>query len=431
MRTDTSAALFARAQQLLPGGVNSPVRAFRAVGGTPRFLVRGEGARIIDADGNSYIDYLGSWGPLILGHAPPAVVEAISAAAHEGTSFGAPHPREVELAELVVEAVPSVEMVRFVNSGTEATMSAIRLARAYTGRDMLLKFDGCYHGHADGLLVKAGSGPLTFGSPDSPGVPAGMAQHTLSVRYNDLAAVEAAFAAHPDRIAAVIVEPIAGNMGLVPPAAGFLAGLRTLTQRYGALLIFDEVITGFRVAYGGAQALYGVYPDLTCLGKVLGGGLPVGAYGGRREIMAQVAPAGPVYQAGTLAGNPLAMAAGCATLRRLREGDAYRRLEALAQPLATGLVEAAAAVGLPVQVARVGSLLTVFFTDSPVTDYESARRADTARYARFFHAMLTRGVYLPPSQFEVWCVSLAHTEADIEATLAAARAAFTEVAATP
>ncbi|HWP29188.1 MAG TPA: glutamate-1-semialdehyde 2,1-aminomutase [Chloroflexota bacterium] len=429
MRTDSSAALFARAQQLLPGGVNSPVRAFRAVGGTPRFLVRGEGARVIDADGNTYIDYLGSWGPLILGHAPPAVVEAVSAAAREGTSFGAPHPREVELAELVVEAVPSVEMVRFVNSGTEATMSAIRLARAYTGRDMIVKFDGCYHGHADGLLVKAGSGPLSFGSPDSPGVPAGMAQHTLSVRYNDLAAVEAAFAAHPDRIAAVIVEPIAGNMGLVPPRAGFLAGLRALTQRYGALLIFDEVITGFRVAYGGAQALYGVYPDLTCLGKVLGGGLPVGAYGGRREIMAQVAPAGPVYQAGTLAGNPLAMAAGCATLRLLRAGDAYRRLEALAQPLATGLAEAAAAAGLPVQVARVGSLLTVFFTDSPVTDYESARRADTARYARFFHAMLARGVYLPPSQFEVWCVSLAHTEADIAATLAAARAAFAEVAA--
>jgi len=427
MQTRVSESLFQRAQQLLPGGVDSPVRAFRAVGGTPRFLVRGEGARIVDADGNVYIDYLGSWGPLIHGHAPPAVVEAITAAARDGTSFGAPTPREVELAELVTAAVPSVEMVRFVNSGTEATMSALRLARAATGRDTILKFDGCYHGHADGLLVKAGSGPLSLGAPDSPGVPAAMARHTLSVPYNDLAAVEAAFAAQPEAIAAVIVEPIAGNMGCVPPAEGFLAGLRALTERYGALLIFDEVITGFRVAYGGAQALYGVLPDLTCLGKVLGGGLPVGAYGGRRAVLEQMAPAGPVYQAGTLSGNPLAMAAGCAALRLLYGGDAYARLEALGARLATGLAEEAAAAGIPARVSRVGSMLTLFFTDQPVTDYESARTADTARYARFFHAMLTRGVYLPPSQFELWFVSLAHTEADVEATLAAARAAFAEL----
>jgi glutamate-1-semialdehyde 2,1-aminomutase len=428
MRTMISEELFARAQRLLPGGVDSPVRAFRAVGGTPRFLVRGEGARVLDADGNSYIDYLGSWGPLIHGHAPPAVVEAIVAAARDGTSFGAPTPREVELAELVTGAFPSVEMVRFVNSGTEATMSALRLARAFTGRDTILKFDGCYHGHADGLLVKAGSGPLSLGAPDSPGVPADMARHTLSVRYNDLAAVEAAFAAQPEAIAAVIVEPIAGNMGLVPPADGFLAGLREVTRRHGALLVFDEVITGFRVAFGGAQERYGVQPDLTCLGKVLGGGLPVGAYGGRREIMERMAPAGPVYQAGTLSGNPLAMAAGCAALRLLYGGDAYARLEALAAPLAEGLEAAAAAAGVPARVARVGSMLTLFFTDAPVVDYDTARTADTGRYARFFHGMLERGVYLPPSQFEVCFVSLAHTEADVEATVQAARAALAESA---
>ena len=426
MQTRVSEELFERAQRLLPGGVDSPVRAFRAVGGTPRFLVRGEGARVVDADGNVYIDYLGSWGPLIHGHAPPAVVEAITAAARDGTSFGAPTPGEVELAELVTGAVPSVEMVRFVNSGTEATMSALRLARAVTGRDTVLKFDGCYHGHADGLLVKAGSGPLSLGAPDSPGVPAAMARHTLSVPYNDLAAVEAAFAAQPEAIAAVIIEPIAGNMGCVPPAEGFLAGLRAITERYGALLIFDEVITGFRVAYGGAQALYGVAPDLTCLGKVLGGGLPVGAYGGSRALMEQMAPAGPVYQAGTLSGNPIAMAAGCAALRLLY-GDAYARLDALTAPLVAGLVDAATEAGVPAQVSRVGSMLTLFFTDQPVWDYECARTADTARYARFFHAMLARGIYLPPSQFELWFVSLAHTQADVEATIAAARAAFAEL----
>ena len=428
MRTMISEELFARAQRLLPGGVDSPVRAFRAVGGTPRFLVRGEGARVQDADGNVYIDYLGSWGPLIHGHAPPGVVEAIVAAARDGTSFGAPTPREVELAELVTGALPSVEMVRFVSSGTEATMSALRLARAATGRDTILKFDGCYHGHADGLLVKAGSGPLSLGAPDSPGVPADMARHTLSVPYNDLAAVEAAFAAQPEAIAAVIVEPIAGNMGCVPPAEGFLAGLRAVTERYGALLIFDEVITGFRVAYGGAQGLYGVRPDLTCLGKVLGGGLPVGAYGGRRDLMERMAPAGPVYQAGTLSGNPLAMAAGCAALRLLYGGEAYPRLEALAALLADGLRAAAAEAGVPVQLARVGSMLTVFFTATPVTDYETARTADTARYAAFFQHMLERGIYLPPSQFELWFVSLAHSEADVEATVESARASFAALA---
>ncbi len=428
MRTEVSAALYARACQLLPGGVDSPVRAFRAVGGTPRFLVRGDGARVVDADGNVYVDYLASWGPLIHGHAHPAIVEAVVAAARAGTSFGAPTPREVELAELVTGAVPSVEVVRFVNSGTEAAMSAVRLARAATGRNTLVKFDGCYHGHADGLLVKAGSGPLSLGAPDSPGVPADVARHTLSLPYNDLGAVEAAFAARPAAIAGVVVEPIAGNMGLVAPAPGFLAGLRGLTERYGALLIFDEVITGFRVAYGGAQALYGVLPDLTCLGKVLGGGLPVGAYGGGRALMEQMAPSGPVYQAGTLAGNPLAMAAGCAALRLLYGGEAYARLEALAARLATGLADAAGQAGVPARVGRVGSMLTLFFANRPVTDYETARTADTARYARFFHRMLARGIYLPPSQFEVWFVSLAHTEADVDATVAAARAALAEVA---
>jgi glutamate-1-semialdehyde 2,1-aminomutase len=392
-------------------------------------MVHGEGARVVDADENVYIDFLGTWGPLILGHAHPDVTAAISRAARDGTSFGAPTPREVELAELVTEAVPSIEMVRFVNSGTEATMSAVRLARAATGRDTILKFDGAYHGHADGLLVRAGSGPLTLGAPDSPGVPVAATQQTLSVPYNDLAAVEAALSAHSNGIAAVIVEPIAGNMGLVAPGPGFLEGLRELTRRYQALLIFDEVITGFRVAYGGAQALYGVEPDLTCLGKVLGGGLPIGAYGGKRALMEQMAPSGPVYQAGTLSGNPLATAAGCATLRLLRNRAVYSRLEVLGAALAAGLREAAAAAEVPVQIARVGSMLTVFFTEHEVTDYATARTADTAAYARFFHAMLDRGVYLPPSQFEVWFVSLAHTEGDVDAAIFTAGAAFATLAA--
>ncbi|HEY8477215.1 MAG TPA: glutamate-1-semialdehyde 2,1-aminomutase [Chloroflexota bacterium] len=424
MRTERSEALFEEAKRLIPGGVNSPVRAFRGVGGTPRFIARGAGSRVWDVDGNSYIDYVASWGPLILGHAHPSVVEAVQGAAKEGTSFGAPTEREVELARLVVEAIPSVEMVRFVNSGTEATMSALRLARAFTGREKIVKFDGGYHGHADGLLANMGSGGLTLGVPASPGVPAATAAGTLSARYNDLASVEALFAANGDDIAAVIVEPVAGNMGVVPPRPGFLEGLRAITRRHGALLIFDEVITGFRVAYGGAQSLYGVQPDLTCLGKIVGGGLPVGAYGGRREIMERVSPTGPVYQAGTLSGNPIAMAAGIATLRALQQPGVYDDLERKAARLHQGLKEAAAEAGVPATVNRVGSMLTAFFVDVDVEDYESAKRADTARYAAFFHAMLAEGVYLAPSQFEAAFVSTAHTDEDIERTVLAARKAL-------
>jgi len=424
MRTERSEALFEEAKRLIPGGVNSPVRAFRGVGGTPRFIARGAGSRVWDVDGNSYIDYVASWGPLILGHAHPSVVEAVQGAVKEGTSFGAPTEREVELARLVVEAIPSVEMVRFVNSGTEATMSALRLARAFTGREKIVKFDGGYHGHADGLLANMGSGGLTLGVPASPGVPAATAAGTLSARYNDLASVEALFAANGDDIAAVIVEPVAGNMGVVPPRPGFLEGLRAITRRHGALLIFDEVITGFRVAYGGAQTLYGVQPDLTCLGKIVGGGLPVGAYGGRREIMERVSPTGPVYQAGTLSGNPIAMAAGIATLRALQQPGVYDDLERKAARLQQGLKEAAAEAGVPATVNRVGSMLTAFFVDVDVEDYESAKRADTARYAAFFHAMLAEGVYLAPSQFEAAFVSTAHTDEDIERTVLAARKAL-------
>jgi glutamate-1-semialdehyde 2,1-aminomutase len=421
---DRSAALFEAAQALLPGGVNSPVRAFRAVGGTPRFIARGKGASVWDADGNRYIDYLGSWGPLIAGHAHPGVVAAITEAAERGTSYGAPTEAEVELARLVSTAFPSIDLVRFVSSGTEAAMSALRVARAFTRRDIVLKFDGGYHGHADGLLVQAGSGPLTLGMPDSPGVPGSAAASTLSLPYNDVQAVHAAFEAHPEQIAAVIVEPVAGNMGVVPPQPGFLQHLRELTRQYGALLIFDEVITGFRVALGGAQALYNLAPDLTCLGKILGGGLPVGAYGGRREIMELVAPLGPVYQAGTLSGNPVAMAAGIATLRLLAESGVYEHLEALAARLTDGLASAARAAGVPYTANRVGSMFTGFFCDGPVTDYASAKRADTRRYAAFFHAMLDRGVYLAPSQFEAGFISLAHTADHVEATLQAASAAF-------
>lgn len=409
--------------------MNSPVRAFRAVGGQPRFIRRGFGARVEDVDGNVYIDYVCSWGPLILGHAHPAVVAAVKAAAESGTSFGAPTEAEVELARLVCRLFPSVELVRFVNSGTEATMSAIRVARAYTGRPKILKFDGCYHGHADSLLVKAGSGVLTFNAPDSAGVTAAAAGETLSAPYNDLATVERIFEAQGQEIAAVIVEPVAGNMGVVPPKPGFLEGLRRLTAEAGALLIFDEVITGFRLAPGGAQELYGITPDLTCLGKILGGGLPVGAYGGRRDIMSLVAPLGPVYQAGTLSGNPLAMAAGLATLRALLEPGSYERLETVSHRLAAGFAEAAREAGIPVRVNRVGSMLTVFFTGDEVTDYEGARRADTAQFARFFHGMLERGVLLPPSQFEALFVSLAHTEAEVEFTVEAARQVFAEIAA--
>src|SRR5919199_3824193 len=426
--TDRSAALFAEAQRYLPGGVDSPVRAFRAVGGTPRFVERAAGARVWDADGNEYLDYVGSWGPLIAGHAHPEVVAAIRDAAGRGTSYGAPTAGEIELAKLVVEAFPSIELVRFVSSGTEAVMSALRVARAATGRERVIKFDGCYHGHSDALLVQAGSGPLTLGQADSAGVPAAFAAATLSLPYNDLAAVREAFARHPGEIAAVIVEPVAGNMGVVPPAPGFLEGLREITREAGVLLVFDEVITGFRVAYGGAQERYGVAADLTCLGKIIGGGLPVGAYGGRSDLMELVAPLGPVYQAGTLSGNPLAMAAGIATLRLPHQPGVYAELEEQAATLGDGLAEAARAAGVPAYSTRVASMLTTFFTDGPVTDYATAKRSDTARFARFHAAMLARGVYLAPSQFEATFVSTAHTAADIRATIEAAREALRDAA---
>lgn len=415
-----SRSLFEAAQRVIPGGVNSPVRAFRAVGGSPFFVQRAAGSRIWDVDGRSYIDLLGSWGPLILGHAPPEVVEAITEAARGGTSYGAPTPREVEMAELLARAVPSIEMVRLVSSGTEAVMSAIRLARGFTGLEAIVKFDGCYHGHADSLLVKAGSGGATFSLPDSQGVPASLASLTITLPFNDIESVDAAFRRRGREIAAVVVEPVGGNMGVVPPAPGFLEGLRRLTTENGALLIFDEVITGFRVAYGGAQALYGVTSDLTCLGKIIGGGLPVGAYGGRRDLMERVAPLGPVYQAGTLSGNPLAVAAGLATLKRLADSAVYARLEASGRQLQEGIESAAHAAGVPVTVNRVGSMLTAFFTDGPVTDYASAKRSDAARYGKFFHAMLERGVFIAPSQFEAAFVSLAHSDADLDAISRAA-----------
>lgn len=423
---ERSRVLFERATRLLPGGVDSPVRAFRSVGGDPIFIKRGQGARVWDEDDNEYVDYLGSWGPLILGHAHPRVVEALALAAADGTSFGAPTAREVELAELVCAAFPSIELVRFVNSGTEAAMSVIRLARAFTGREKLIKFDGCYHGHADGLLVKAGSGVLTLGAPDSPGVPAAAAAQTISAVYNDLTSVESVLERFPGEVAAILVEPVAGNMGVVTPVEGFLAGLRELADRHGALLVFDEVITGFRIAWGGAQEYYGIRADLTCLGKVIGGGLPVGAYGGRREIMEQVAPLGPVYQAGTLSGNPLAMAAGIATLRELKAQPPYAELDRRAARLATGLAEAAERAGVPVVGARVGSMQTLFFSSSPIVDYASAKLADTTRYGAYFRGMLDRGVYLAPSQFEASFVSTVHRDADVDATVAAA----TEVLAT-
>jgi glutamate-1-semialdehyde 2,1-aminomutase len=422
----TSSSLFARSARVIPGGVNSPVRAFRGVGGEPFFVAHGEGARLTDVDGRSYVDFVGSWGPLVLGHAAPAVVEAVIEAARRGTSYGAPTPGELEMAETIGRAVPSMEMLRLVSSGTEAAMSAIRVARGFTGRDVIVKFDGGYHGHADSLLVKAGSGGATFGVPDSAGVPAALAELTATLPFNDLDAVRDLFGARGDRVAAVIVEPVAGNMGVVPPAPGFLDGLREVTARHGALLIFDEVITGFRVAYGGAQERFGVRADLTCLGKIIGAGLPVGAYGGRRDVMQRVAPLGPVYQAGTLSGNPLAVAAGLAALRALSAPGTYERLEALGAHLERGLVLAADKARVPVTVNRVGSMLTGFFTPGPVRDYASAKTADTGRYARFFHAMLERGVYLAPSQFEAAFVSLAHSPQDIEA---AARAA-TEALAT-
>ncbi|MBC7341847.1 MAG: glutamate-1-semialdehyde 2,1-aminomutase [Clostridia bacterium] len=423
-----SEELFRQALRYLPGGVNSPVRAFKAVGMDPIFIDHGQGSRVYDVDGNQYIDYLGSWGPLILGHRHPRVVEALSRVVREvGTSFGACTELEIELARRVVEAVPSIEVVRMVNSGTEATMSALRLARAYTGRDLIVKFEGCYHGHADHLLIQAGSGALTLGVPTSPGVPQALAQLTLVLPYNDLASVERAFRERGHQIAAVIVEPVAGNMGCIPPQPGFLPGLRDLTRSYGSLLIFDEVMTGFRVAYGGAQELYQVQPDLTCLGKVIGGGLPVAAYGGRREIMEMVAPAGPVYQAGTLSGNPLAMAAGLATLEVLSSASAYGELERLSAKLQAGLEAAGQEAGVSLTVNRVGSMLSVFFTsepNQPVTDYASATSTNGNRFQEFFRGLLERGIYIAPSAFECWFVSLAHTSEDIDLTVAAAKEAL-------
>ncbi len=414
-----------RAEAVIPGGVNSPVRAFRAVGGEPPFIVRGEGAHVWDADGNRYIDYVGSWGPLILGHAAPEVVEAITTAARNGTSFGASTPGEVELAEAVVQAFPSMEKVRFVSSGTEATMSAVRLARAYTKRKYIVKFEGCYHGHSDALLVKAGSGVATLGIPGSAGVPEEFVQFTLALPYNDANAVEEAFKKYKGQIACVIVEPVVGNMGCVPPQKGYLDALRYITSRDNALLIFDEVMTGFRVAYGGAQELYGTRPDLTTLGKVIGGGLPVGAYGGPAEIMNMVAPLGPVYQAGTLSGNPLAVAAGLSTLCALRDNpEFYSRIERLAGSLVSMVVEAAREAGVTVTQNRVGSMFTWFFTEGPVTDWASAAKCDTAAFGRFHRAMLNAGVWLPPSQFEAAFLSAMHTDEDVRQTVAAAREAF-------
>ena len=420
-----SKSLFEAAGRVIPGGVNSPVRAFRGVGGEPFFVAHGKGARIWDVDGRSYLDFLGSWGPLILGHAPAPVIAAVTEAATRGTSYGAPTALEVEMAEAITRAFPSIELVRLVSSGTEAAMSAIRLARGATGRPFLVKFDGCYHGHADSLLVKAGSGGATFSIPDSAGVPGPLAQLTLTAPFNDLDAVRALFRERPREIAAVIVEPVAGNMGVVPPRPGFLEGLREITLAHESVLIFDEVITGFRVAYGGAQELYGVRADLTCLGKVIGGGLPVGAYGGSRSLMSHVAPLGNVYQAGTLSGNPLAVAAGLATLAELRKPDVYRRLDALGGELERGLRSAADQARVPLTVNRVGSMLTGFFCEGPVTDYASAKRADTKRYARYFHEMLARGVFQAPSQFEAAFVSLAHTDADIALAGRAAAQALT------
>jgi glutamate-1-semialdehyde 2,1-aminomutase len=426
-RIPTSENLFNRARQIMPGGVNSPVRAARAVGAVPLFIARAAGPRVYDADGNAYLDYVGSWGPLILGHAHPRVVEAIRESAGRGTSYGAPTAIEVELAEAIVSRMPALEQVRLVNSGTEATMSAVRLARGYTGRPLLVKFDGCYHGHGDSFLVKAGSGLATLGIPGSPGVPQEIATLTLSLPYNDLEAVHDLFRDQGPRIAAVIVEPIAGNMGVVLPQPGFLAGLREITARHQALLIFDEVITGFRVAPGGAQELYGLQPDLTCLGKIIGGGLPVGAYGGKKKIMAHIAPEGPVYQAGTLSGNPLAAAAGLATLQVLGEPGVYETLEELSAYFFAGLRDLARARRLPFQVTRVGSLGSIFFSDTEVRDFASVQKASAETYARFYRAMRERGVYLAPSAFEALFISLAHTRQDLEKTLEAAEESFREI----
>ena len=424
MKIGNSEKLFEQAQKVLPGGVNSPVRAFKAVGGTPLFISRAEGPYLFDVDGNRYVDYVCSWGPMILGHADPQVMKVVQNAIKNSTSYGAPTEVEVELANRVVEAVPSIEMVRFVNSGTEATMSALRLARAYTKRDKIIKFEGCYHGHADMLLVQAGSGVTTLGLPDSPGVPRAAVEDTLLAQYNNLDSVKQLFETYLDEIAAVIVEPVAGNMGVVPPQSGFLEGLREITKAHNSLLVFDEIITGFRVAYGGAQSLFDVLPDLTCLGKMIGGGFPVGAYGGRKEIMELIAPSGPVYQAGTLSGNPVAMTAGLETLKVLKKTETYNRLDSLANQLASGIKEAAESTGVPVFQARVGSMLSLFFTGQEVLDLKSAKTSDAERYRRFFHSMLTLGYYFAPSQFEAIFVSLAHDEQIIANSISAISEAF-------
>jgi glutamate-1-semialdehyde 2,1-aminomutase len=425
MNHSKSQAIFARAQEVIPGGVNSPVRACRSVGGDPVFVAQGDGPTITDVDGNRYIDLIGSWGPLILGHSQRNILDAIADAMSQGTTFGAPTEIEVRFAEAIREIYPSMQMVRAVSSGTEATMSALRLARGFTGRDKLIKMDGGYHGHADCLLVAAGSGAATLGIPGSAGVPEGAARDTIVVPFNDLATVERALAAGD--VAAVIVEPVPGNMGLVVPAAGYLEGLRALTHKHGTLLIFDEVMSGFRVAYGGAQQLYGITPDLTCLGKIVGGGLPAAAFGGRADVMSKLAPLGPVYQAGTLSGNPVAMAAGLECIEILGRPGTYERLEQLGKRLGDGLAAAAAAAGVPHVMNRVGSMLTLFFTKGPVTDYASAKTADTARFGTFFRRMREKGVFLPPSQFEAMFVSLAHTDEDVDQVIAAAKASLVEV----
>jgi glutamate-1-semialdehyde 2,1-aminomutase len=424
MNINKSISLFQEAQTLFPGGVNSPVRAFRAVGGQPLFVERGEGPYLFDVDGNRYIDYVLSWGPLITGHAHPKVVEAIQKAAIMGTSYGAPSPLEVELAKSIMDFLPNIEMIRFVNSGTEATMSALRLARAYTKREKIIKFDGCYHGHADMLLVQAGSGVATLGLPDSPGVPSAVAADTLVANYNDLDSVETLFKKYPDQIAGIIVEPVAGNMGVVPPVMGFLEGLRAITSREGSLLIFDEVMTGFRVHKGGAQTLYNIKPDLTTLGKVIGGGLPVGAYGGRKEIMQMVAPVGPMYQAGTLSGNPLAMSAGIAALSLIRGDEVWRKLEQAAAKLEAGISAAAKQAGVPIQQTRVGTMFTTFFSETKPVDWNTVKVADKIRFGKYFQKMLENGVYLAPSQFEAGFISTIHTDEVIDATITTAELAL-------
>lgn len=424
MNTLRSEQLFAEAQQIIPGGVNSPVRAFRSVGGQPRFIERAKGSRLYDVDGNSYLDYVLSWGPMILGHAPTTVTKAIQQAAANGTSYGAPTELEIQLATMIREALPSMELVRLVSSGTEAVMSAIRVARAYTKRDGILKFEGCYHGHSDYLLAKAGSGLTTLGIPDCPGVPEDFTKHTLTAPYNDLVTTEKLIKKHYRQLACVIVEPIAGNMGVIPPSPEFLQGLRTLTDAHGTLLIFDEVISGFRVQYGGAQTLYGIKPDLTILGKIIGGGLPVGAYGGAKDVMKMIAPSGPVYQAGTLSGNPLAVTAGIETLKRLKKPGTYEQLEQRSVALSEGIGQAARKAGVALAQTRVASMMCAFFAGGAVTDWASAKKSDTKAYAKFFHQMLEAGVYLAPSQFEAAFMSVAHTPKDIERTIKAAQTAF-------